>query len=75
MRIGRFAVAGKTTALLFAGSTEQNGPYLPGGRHQIAIRLVIRAWRLTRPRSTASASRTRTVEAIRQARNQGRRPG
>ena len=24
--------AGKTTALLFAGSTEQNGPYLPGGK-------------------------------------------
>jgi len=32
--------AGKTTALLFAGSTEQNGPYLPGGKHQVAIRLV-----------------------------------
>jgi creatinine amidohydrolase/Fe(II)-dependent formamide hydrolase-like protein len=34
---------GKTTALLFAGSTEQNGPYLPGGKHQIAIRLVAEA--------------------------------
>jgi creatinine amidohydrolase len=32
--------AGKTTALVFAGSTEQNGPYLEGGRHQYAIRLV-----------------------------------
>ena len=32
--------AGKTTALVFAGSTEQNGPYLPGGKHQYAIRLV-----------------------------------
>lgn len=32
--------AGKTTALVFAGSTEQNGPYLPGSKHQIAIRLV-----------------------------------
>jgi creatinine amidohydrolase len=32
--------AGKTTALVFAGSTEQNGPYLPGGKHQVAIRLV-----------------------------------
>jgi creatinine amidohydrolase len=31
---------GKTTALVFAGSTEQNGPYLPGGKHQYAIRLV-----------------------------------
>ena len=32
--------SGKTTALVFAGSTEQNGPYLPGGKHQYAIRLV-----------------------------------
>lgn len=32
--------AGKTTALVFTGSTEQNGPYLPGGKHQYAIRLV-----------------------------------
>lgn len=32
--------AGKTTALVFAGSVEQNGPYLPGGKHQYAIRLV-----------------------------------
>jgi creatinine amidohydrolase/Fe(II)-dependent formamide hydrolase-like protein len=31
---------GKTTALVFAGSTEQNGPYLPGAKHQIALRLV-----------------------------------
>lgn len=31
---------GKTTALVFAGSTEQNGPYLAGGKHQYAIRLV-----------------------------------
>lgn len=35
--------AGKTTALVFAGSTEQNGPYLPGSKHQIAIRLVAEA--------------------------------
>jgi creatinine amidohydrolase len=35
--------AGKTTALVFAGSTEQNGPYLPGGKHQYAIRLVAEA--------------------------------
>jgi creatinine amidohydrolase len=34
---------GKTTALVFAGSTEQNGPYLPGGKHQYAIRLVAEA--------------------------------
>ena len=32
--------AGKTTALVFAGSTEQNGPYMSGGKHQYAIRLV-----------------------------------
>jgi len=32
--------AGRTTALVFAGSTEQNGPYLAGGKHQYAIRLV-----------------------------------
>jgi creatinine amidohydrolase len=32
--------AGKTTALIFAGSTEQNGPYMAGGKHQYAIRLV-----------------------------------
>jgi creatinine amidohydrolase/Fe(II)-dependent formamide hydrolase-like protein len=32
--------AGKTTALVFAGSVEQNGPYLPGGKHQIAIKMV-----------------------------------
>ena len=31
---------GKTTALVFAGSTEQNGPYLPGAKHQIALRLI-----------------------------------
>jgi creatinine amidohydrolase/Fe(II)-dependent formamide hydrolase-like protein len=32
--------AGKTTALIMAGSTEQNGPYLAGGKHQYAMRLV-----------------------------------
>lgn len=32
--------AGKTTALVIAGSTEQNGPYMSGGKHQYAIRLV-----------------------------------
>ena len=32
--------AGKTTALVIAGSTEQNGPYMAGGKHQYAIRLV-----------------------------------
>jgi creatinine amidohydrolase len=30
--------AGKTTALILAGSTEQNGPYLAGGKHQIVLR-------------------------------------
>ena len=32
--------AGKTTALVCAGSTEQNGPYMSGAKHQYAIRLV-----------------------------------
>jgi creatinine amidohydrolase/Fe(II)-dependent formamide hydrolase-like protein len=32
--------AGKTTALVIAGSTEQNGPYMAGGKHQYAIKLV-----------------------------------
>lgn len=31
---------GKTTALVFAGSTEQNGPYLPGSKHQHILRAV-----------------------------------
>lgn len=31
---------GKTTALVFAGSTEQNGPYLPGSKHQHVLRAV-----------------------------------
>jgi creatinine amidohydrolase/Fe(II)-dependent formamide hydrolase-like protein len=35
--------AGKTTALVFAGSTEQNGPYLAGAKHQYAIRLTAEA--------------------------------
>jgi len=35
--------AGKTTALVFAGSTEQNGPYLAGAKHQYAIRLAAEA--------------------------------
>lgn len=30
--------AGKTTALILAGSTEQNGPYLPGAKHQYVLR-------------------------------------
>ena len=30
--------AGKTTALILAGSTEQNGPYLAGAKHQIVLR-------------------------------------
>ncbi|HUF48188.1 MAG TPA: creatininase family protein [Vicinamibacterales bacterium] len=35
--------AGKTSALVFAGSTEQNGPYLAGAKHQYAIRLTAEA--------------------------------
>jgi creatinine amidohydrolase len=30
--------AGKTTALILTGSTEQNGPYLPGAKHQYVLR-------------------------------------
>ncbi len=30
--------AGHTTALILAGSTEQNGPYLPGAKHQYVLR-------------------------------------
>src|SRR5262249_1225415 len=30
--------AGKSTALILAGSTEQNGPYLVAAKHQIALR-------------------------------------
>jgi creatinine amidohydrolase len=29
--------AGKTTVLIMAGSTEQNGPYLPGAKHQYVL--------------------------------------
>ena len=32
--------AGKTTALIMAGSTEQNGPYMAGGKHQYAMRVI-----------------------------------
>lgn len=32
--------AGKTTALVFAGSIEQNGPWLPNGKHLYSIRLM-----------------------------------
>ncbi len=32
--------AGKTTALIMTGSTEQNGPYMAGGKHQYAMKLV-----------------------------------
>ncbi len=30
--------AGRTTALILAGSTEQNGPFLPGAKHQYVLR-------------------------------------
>ena len=32
--------SGKTTALVMTGSTEQNGPYMSGGKHQFAMKLV-----------------------------------
>ena len=32
--------AGKTTAIVAAGSTEENGPYLPTGKHAFVLRLT-----------------------------------
>jgi len=34
---------GKTTAIIAAGSTEQNGPYVPTGKHNFILRLVAEA--------------------------------
>jgi creatinine amidohydrolase/Fe(II)-dependent formamide hydrolase-like protein len=35
--------AGKTTALIVAGSTEQNGPYVPAGKHVFILRATAEA--------------------------------
>jgi creatinine amidohydrolase len=35
--------AGKTTALIVAGSTEQNGPYVPTGKHVFVLRATAEA--------------------------------
>mgnify|MGYP003704307473 CR=1 FL=1 len=35
--------AGKTTALIVAGSTEQNGPYIPAGKHVFVLRATAEA--------------------------------
>jgi len=35
--------AGKTTALIAAGSTEQNGPYVPAGKHIFVLRATAEA--------------------------------
>jgi creatinine amidohydrolase len=35
--------AGKTTALIVAGSTEQNGPYVPAGKHVFVLRATAEA--------------------------------
>jgi creatinine amidohydrolase/Fe(II)-dependent formamide hydrolase-like protein len=35
--------AGKTTALVVAGSTEQNGPYVPTGKHVLVLRATAEA--------------------------------
>jgi creatinine amidohydrolase/Fe(II)-dependent formamide hydrolase-like protein len=35
--------AGKTTALIVAGSTEQNGPYIPTGKHVFVLRATAEA--------------------------------
>jgi creatinine amidohydrolase/Fe(II)-dependent formamide hydrolase-like protein len=40
MEVRDAMAAGRTTALVFTGSTEQNGPYLPGAKHYYAMKLV-----------------------------------
>lgn len=35
--------AGKTTAMIVAGSTEQNGPYIPAGKHVFVLRATAEA--------------------------------
>jgi creatinine amidohydrolase/Fe(II)-dependent formamide hydrolase-like protein len=35
--------AGKTTAIIAAGSTEQNGPYVPTGKHVLVLRATLDA--------------------------------
>jgi len=38
MEVRDFLKAGKTTAIISAGSTEQNGPYVPTGKHILVLR-------------------------------------
>jgi creatinine amidohydrolase len=43
MEIRDAMTAGKTTALIVAGSTEQNGPYVPTGKHVFVLRATAEA--------------------------------
>ncbi len=43
MEVRDAMTAGKTTALIVAGSTEQNGPYVPTGKHVYVLRATAEA--------------------------------
>ena len=43
MEVRDAMAAGKTTALIVAGSTEQNGPYVPTGKHIFVLRATAEA--------------------------------
>ncbi len=43
MEVRDAMTAGKTTALIVAGSTEQNGPYVPTGKHIFVLRATAEA--------------------------------
>ena len=43
MEVRDFLKAGKTTAIISAGSTEQNGPYVPTGKHILVLRATSEA--------------------------------
>lgn len=43
MEVRDAMTAGKTTAIIIAGSTEQNGPYVPTGKHVFVLRATAEA--------------------------------
>jgi creatinine amidohydrolase len=43
MEVRDAILAGKTTAIIAAGSTEQNGPYVPAGKHVYVLRATTEA--------------------------------
>jgi creatinine amidohydrolase len=43
MEVRDAMAAGKTTAIIAAGSTEQNGPYVPTGKHIYVLRATVEA--------------------------------